>query len=248
MRRESIKNLTDEQFGFLVGSLLGDGSITKVNNETTANWVMCHSGKQLEYLLYKKKLLEDMGLPVSEPSLTHRGLYSTYTCCICLGAFGLHLRHLFYPNNNKTITRSLLNKLTPLGLAIWYQDDGSRRFIKRGGEIQGREIKIATNGFSLEEHEIIKNYFDVVWNIQWRVNRDRQYYTLVTAATNANKFISVIKPYVCSQLNYKIDLMYKRQSPQVTSVITEDGIVWTTDINKTVEVAEMTTPCIEVQE
>lgn len=224
-KRPSIKNLTEEQMDLLVGSLLGDGAICCVNNGTSANWAIGHSDKQLDYLLFTKKLLEDSGLPVTTPSVTYKGKYTMYQIYVCLGKFGVELKHEFYPNRKKTITRSMLNYLSPKGLAIWYQDDGSRRFIKRNGIIQGREIKIATNCFSEEEHIIMQNYFRTAWDINWRINRDKQYYTLVTAATNANKFINIIKPFVHESLLYKIDLMYKRQSSQVASENSDGGIV-----------------------
>lgn len=224
-KRESIRNLTNEQMGLLVGSLMGDGCISVVNRGKCANWVISHSDKQLDYLLYTKELLEKSGLPVTCPSIQHKGKYTMYSICVCLGTFGLTLRHLFYPNGKKTVTRHLLNYLTPVGIALWYQDDGSRRFIKRNGKIQGREIKIATCGFTEDEHIIMQNYFNTVWDVAWRVNRDKKYYMLVTAATNANKFINIIKPFVCESLSYKIDLMYKRQPIQVISEISDSGIV-----------------------
>lgn len=200
-------NYTDQQFGLLVGSTLGDGSIVNTNSKTAVLRVF-HAAKQYDYLLHTLLYFRDSGLSTSNISYVDRK-YPGNKFEVHLGRSGRELRRIFYPNDNKTITRSLLNKLTPQGIALWYQDDGQMRYIKRNGEIQGREIRISTHGFTEAEHVIMKKYFSVVWDIEFRINRDRQYYYLICAATQAKKFIEIIKPYIHPSMVYKIDFKYK---------------------------------------
>ena len=57
----SNKKLKSSEFdGMIYGMLLGDGCIRKPTKAGTCNFILHHSIKQKDYLLYKKKLLENI--------------------------------------------------------------------------------------------------------------------------------------------------------------------------------------------
>lgn len=230
-------NYTDEQLGLIIGSTLGDGSIVNTNAKTAILKIF-HSIKQTEYLIYTQKLFRGAGLSTSDIRYVDR-LYPGNRFDVHLGRSGRELRRLFYPNDNKIITRSLLNKLTPAGIAIWYQDDGQMRYIKRAGIIQGREIRLSTHGFTEKEQYIMKKYFSVVWDVEFRINRDRQYYYLICAATQAKKFFKIIDNYIDESMLYKFDFKYKNNATRVISdeMKIQSGLH---AYNEGVELAEMT--------
>jgi len=61
----------------------------------------------------------------------------------------------FYVDGKKIVKRSVLNRLTVLGLALWFLDDGS---IKRN-EDKFEGVRLHTNGFDKRSLDIIINWF-----------------------------------------------------------------------------------------
>ena len=108
----------------------------------------------------------------------------------------------------KTITRRLLNWLTPLEIAIWYMDDGHINIntSKQRSSIQ-HTIKIAT---CVDEKtiEIIIQYFLEVWNIKFRkFSEGKNTFSLASSSEeDYSKFVNLIKPFVVQvpSMLYKI--------------------------------------------
>lgn len=115
-------------------------------------------------------------------------------------------RTIYIPK--KTITRRLLNWLNPLGIAIWYMDDGciNVNTSKQRSSIQ-HTIKIAT---CVDEPtiNIIIQYFLEVWNIKFRPFKEGKGTFSIASSTeeDCKKFIEIVKPYIeqVPSLLYKI--------------------------------------------
>ncbi len=105
-------------------------------------------------------------------------------------------RRFLYPSGRKKIdNRKLLEKLTPLGLAIWYMDDGGLSQKKRDGKVYANELMINTH-LSKEENQVIIDYFQDVWGISFSQVRNRGFYRLRCGTKQARRFIDIVKPYV----------------------------------------------------
>lgn len=87
--------------------------------------------------------------------------------------------------------------ITPLSLAHWIMQDGSRQ-IKQG-------ISLATNSFTYEECNILCNIISVKFNLkctvvktgtpnQWRINIWKQ---------SMSSLVTIVKPYIIKQMKYK---------------------------------------------
>ena len=60
-----------------------------------------------------------------------------------------------------------LKKLTPLGIAIWYMDDGSTLFQKNSvGKIESRKGYLNTQGYTKEENETLNQAYSNLENIE----------------------------------------------------------------------------------
>lgn len=99
---------------------------------------------------------------------------------------------LFYNNKIKYINKELLLKIEPLGLAIWFMDDGSN--CTSG-------YKLCTNGFSLEDLKIIKEVFLEKFQIEINFHKDNSIYI---PAKYKNKFKNLISPFIIPSMLYKI--------------------------------------------
>lgn len=207
MARRITKKLSKEQKSLLVGLLLGDGTIS-------SNYVfkLSHSEAQREFLEWKIDLLNKFGFKnngVKEYISTcgynkgNKVLYSQMSLNPTIKA----LRRTVY-TPKKHITRRLLNWLTPIGLAIWYMDDGciNVNTSKQRSSIQ-HTIKIATC-VDLDTAQVVIDYFKEVWDVQFRPFKEGKGTYSIASSTESDcaAFIQIIRSYIeqVPSLLYKI--------------------------------------------
>lgn len=198
-----------ESRNLIIGMLLGDGTIS--NNYV---FKLSHGYKQKEYLEWKINLLNEYGIK-------NNGLKEYIsTCGYNLGTIVYYsqmsvipfmkvLRRVIYKPIKNYANRKILNRLTPLGLSIWYMDDGCINIRKTGDKIHGFYIRIATCLYK-EQNQVIIDYFKEIWGIsfyQFKEGRPgNNTYSLCCGTQEGVKFIELIKPYVesCPSMLYKI--------------------------------------------
>lgn len=198
-----------ESRNLLIAMLLGDGTIS--NNYV---FKLSHGYKQKEYLEWKINLLNEYGIKNNGlKEYTSKCGYNVdkivYYSQIKVIPFIKLLRRIVYTPYKNYSSRKLLNRLNPLGIAIWYMDDGHINIRKTGNKIHGFYIKIATC-LSKEYNQIIIDYFKEVWNISFYQFKEgkpgKNTYSLCCGTQEGMKFIELIKPYVesCPSMLYKI--------------------------------------------
>lgn len=202
--------VSEEQLQLIVGSLLGDGYLVRSHGATGNPRIQWrHGEKQLEYLEWKNSLLGDLqgsGIKWQDTSCFGK----IHKCCYAVSKISERLNpFLSLTGKPKRVTRKWLNLLTPLGLAIWYMDDGCldmSYYTNKHGErkVARRRAVLCTHGFSLKEHHIMQRYFSVVWGIDVSIHRDKTKYKLVFNRTNAEKLFSLIDPFVIPSMKYKL--------------------------------------------
>ena len=197
MSRKIKKKLSKEQKSLLIGLLIGDGTIS-------SNFVfkLSHSVEQREYLEWKIKLLDKFQIKnngIKEYISTcgyNTGKKVLYSQMSVIPTIKALRRTIYIPK--KTITRRLLNWLTPLEIAIWYMDDGhiNVNTSKQRSSIQ-HTIKIAT---CVDEStvEVIIQYFLDVWNIKFRkFPEGKNTFSIASSSEeDYSKFVNLIKPFV----------------------------------------------------
>jgi hypothetical protein len=205
MSRKIAKKLSKEQKSILIALLIGDGTIS-------SNYVfkLSHSTHRREFLEWKINLLNTLGIKnngikeyVSKTGYNEgkQVLYSQMSINPTIKALR---RTVYIPK--KTLSRKLLNWLTPLGLAIWYMDDGhiNVNTSSQRSSIQ-HTIKIAT---CVDENtaNMILQYFKEVWSITFRLFKEGKNTFSIASSSEADceNFIKLIKPYIIPSLLYKI--------------------------------------------
>ena len=197
MSRKIKKKLSKEQKSLLIGLLIGDGTIS-------SNFVfkLSHSVEQREYLEWKIKLLDKFQIKnngIKEYISTcgyNIGKGVLYSQMSVIPTIKALRRTVYIPK--KTITRKLLNWLTPLEIAIWYMDDGhiNVNTSKQRSSIQ-HTIKIAT---CVDEStvEVIIQYFLDIWNIKFRkFPEGKNTFSIASSSEeDYSKFVNLIKPFV----------------------------------------------------
>lgn len=200
--------LSQEQQQLVLGSLLGDGYCNRKRQIIK----FCQCEKQKEYLeykysffnsdevygIYKREYKEGyIGYSFEFPNIKHK--YDTLYSYIG--------KYLYSNEGRKKISPSYLKELSPLGLAIWWMDDGS--LCNSKGNRWG---KLCTECFNYEEHILLQKYFKNKWDIDVKITKEKnKYYFINFNATALKKLISVIYKYVLEVpcMVYKIDMNYK---------------------------------------
>lgn len=183
--------ISKEQHQILIGTLLGDGCLTKLHNNTRIDFA--HTIKQKEWFLWKYERLKpfvwDYKIrtyendryknPITEiraKTRVHPLLNSYHTA--------------FYNKGVKIVPRELFKQLTPLGLAVWFMDDGS-------------ETQLCTNSFNKNDLEYIVEELNAKFNISFTIMKSGALYIPVSE----RKVLSLlIKPHIISSMQYKLSL------------------------------------------
>ena len=214
-----------EQEQILLGSLLGDGCIYIANKGTIYNHFKFseeHSLKQKDYLLWKNSYLN-----FNKPNFREKNINNIKYNSTFLNKTNFMFKqyfNLFYSNNKKVVTKEILDKLEPLGIAVWFMDDGSYNYYCKS-------IEIATHCFGLEGNQIIQQYFKEKWDIDCKIQNklqkrngflkiERIYCQLKFNKKDAKKFVEIIKPYILQipSMTYKIGLDEERKINAVNNI------------------------------
>lgn len=193
---------TINQRNLILFMSIGDGYLDK-----QGYLFILHCEKQLKYLEWKKKLLEKNGFICSEIKYKKNNNFNAYKFKTHQYNFIKLYRKYIYKNNKKQITRKILNRLTPLGLAIWYMDDGGLSQKKQKGKVHANDLMLNT-GLTKQENQIIIDYFQEEWGIKFTQVKNHNTYRLRCGTKNARKFINIIYDYVkeVGCFDYKLNI------------------------------------------
>lgn len=202
-RTHSELEITPNAEQVIIGSLLGDGSVVKKG----ANCVFTfnHSLFQHDYAFYKVNLLQREGITMRFEQMP----YSCKQGCIegrlikdngyARGISETNVAFNRFRDEWYTPTKEVpdsITKLGPLGLAIWYMDDGAIHY--------PTGAYLSTNGFNHESQvklvNVLRNNFDVEAHIH--KNKDKE--ILFIVQKDRSKFFDIIRPYMIGSLKYKI--------------------------------------------
>lgn len=204
-----MNNLSLSQKQIILGGLLGDSSFNKTKNGV----YFSHSEKQLEYLQWKYSFFDTKANIDSVYHIYNGNKYLAYYFYISKKYLDddcvlFIKKHLFSNEGRKKISLKYLNQLTPLGIAVWWMDDGNISLTKDGDNRYG---KLSTHCFNYEENILIQKYFKDKWDIDVSIRKERIYYFIKIRSSELKKLIKIIYPYVIQipSMIYKIDMKYK---------------------------------------
>jgi DNA polymerase III gamma/tau subunit len=184
-----------EALMFIMGTLIGDGSISK---RKLSRIRFNHSVQQRNWIELKKEILGDLVATYNE--IDNEGYGEKLLNLTTLSCKELNdIYDELIIDGKKTITRSFLNKLDPISWAAWFLDDGSSYFDHKG-DLKG--ISIATHSFSKEENMIIQKYFKEEADIDFvlQLDKTRNKWYLRANKDSATKFIAIISPFCCYEI------------------------------------------------
>ncbi len=202
----------------LVGMSLGDGCIKQPHNEL----VIQHSGKQLEYLDFKRHKLHSIfggKLPNIHKENHYLKSNNKHYVGYRIGKANKYFRLLYkllYINGKKTFTKRVLNYLTPEAISYWYMDDGGISKNINNGKISSVECRLYTY-CSEEEANIILEYFKNTHNIigKKRLYRLNNSWIIVFNTKQSIIFENLIRKYIISSMQYKLPNYHCPRTPDI---------------------------------
>lgn len=202
-------NIQQYYTGFVVALMLGDGSFHKRNGCIE----LTHTVPQLPYLKFKIGLAEQLGCTCKVFNLTKKrsnlGVFD-----YCSGTIrGEGIRELYqYPLEDR------IGLLNPLGLLIWWLDDGCLSIHQKQNGSISRFGYLNTQRFSLEENQSISNGLRVLFGIETTIHIDsksgfakKDHYRLYLNATNMQRLIDHVRvfiPWIPNSMKYKFNMQY----------------------------------------
>lgn len=193
----------------IIGSVLGDGYLEKRKSDLGTRIRFEQCSRNVEYLMWFHNYLSIRGYCNSKkPTLRIRirkneKIYFSYSTRTYSFTSFNWLRDMFYIFDltqnkwKKIVPINIGEYLTPLALAIWFMDDGSKK---------GSSVSIATNYFSEKEilflSETIKTKYGIISSkVSSGVNKG---YSLYIHKNSLPLFSSIIKPYIVPSMYYKL--------------------------------------------
>ena len=186
---------TRRQMQIVLGTVLGDGYLY-----SNGRLQVEHQEKDIAYLNWKYVGLYGLasGVPKCCMRYDKRTRKAYFSRRFYTKPIFKTLRKLFYPNGKKIAPRD--NKefvLGPLGLAVWFMDDGGR------GARTPKGVIISVRGYSVKDRKFLRGYLEEKFNIKVNLHKNGQLYFPVQTV---DKFCRLIKPYVVPSMRYKLPL------------------------------------------
>ncbi|OHB70661.1 MAG: hypothetical protein A2W23_02610 [Planctomycetes bacterium RBG_16_43_13] len=195
--------------GAVIGTLLGDACIPTPTRKITCHLQLSHKKADEEYLNmkvnmlryltevtvkeYDQKLDDKIYPQVSARTRSHPFYNSIYD-------------HMYY-QGRKTVDEHVLKCLTPLGLALWYFDDGTL-----AGEMGWRNPYICSHNFNKIENELlcrmVHKRFGVTFRTVKKNIKDKTYYWMRLRRKDREKFLNIVAPFAPQCMRRKIDPLF----------------------------------------
>lgn len=205
------EKIDERQRKFILGDLLGDGSIT-----SRGMFQCSHSHKQLSYIQYKMGLLKNLVSPNFDliynrvKNYQNGKEYYSYYLRTMNNEFLKEIYDKYYVNNVKIFPIDYLldSEFDEYSLAIWYMDDGSRN---------GNSATLHTYGFGMDGNIQISRFilkkFGIFPEIKnWgKENRNAdKSCCLYFSASNSDKFFQTVAPHILPYFQYKLPERYRQ--------------------------------------
>lgn len=190
--------------GFFAGCILGDGSISKRQGRVTPYYRESHSLEQLPYLEWKRSFVEEV-VTCKTYEIFDKKLGKNFYMFESRASKNLESIYQL----SKSSVSDVLKKLTPLGLAVWFMDDGTiyNAKDKKTKEYNTFNVTLGTYRFNYEEHLIIQKWFNDMFGFDARIAKKRvDTYNIRFTVKDSTTFLQMTKQYAHPSLMYKWDV------------------------------------------
>ena len=207
--QSTTEHLSDFQWQVMLGGLMGDGALSPTRNGLSARFRWGHGAAQAAYGDWKASL------------------FANVTVCRTVNAKGAvfydmqplteltELREAVYIDGKKVLSEDYLKLLTPLSLAMWYQDDGG--FTLRSKGLQQRtqggsgRSEICVQAMESTTRQRLRDHLAAVWGIEATLTERgaRKMAVLQFSTAETAKLHALIAPFIHPSMQYKLLPAYR---------------------------------------
>ena len=212
---KATSRLSDQQWQVVLGGLMGDGALSPSKSGAAARFRWGHGAKQAEYGDWKASLFANV--EVSRTTNAKGAVFHDVTPLVELA----ELREAVYVGGVddraacKHLSEDYLKALTPLSLAVWYQDDGS--YSERAKGLQERtkdgsgRSEICVEAMTPGTRERLVAYLADTWDLRptLSLRGARQMAVLSFAKDETAKLHALIAPFVHPSMEHKLLARYR---------------------------------------
>jgi recombination protein RecA len=195
-------HLSPMQWQVILGSLMGDGAVSPSRSGHGARFRIGHGAKQAAYADFKASLFGNLN--VSRSTNDAGAVFHDVQPLVELA----ELRDAVYLGGKKVLSWDYLKALTPLSIALWYQDDGS--FALRSKGLQQRTAggsgrsEICVQAMERTSRQRLRDHLADTWDVHGKLverggNAILQFPTAETAKLHA-----LVAPFVHPSMEYKL--------------------------------------------
>ena len=216
-RKKTEIPLTQRQKEILYGTMMGDA---KALSPSAAHFK--HSIKQKEYLFWKWEEFKNLcnGYNLKKYSQYDKRYNKFYTGWSFYTKANTDIEECikeFYKSGTKEVTKKILEHLTPLSIAVWFQDDGYADRNKNG---YISNFIFCTDSFSKESCDLIIKWFKDKYSIESHLRKrklkNRIGYRIVINSETMFDFMDLIESYILLGMKYKIK--YKIENKELLRI------------------------------
>ncbi|SRR5258706_5280348 len=203
--------------GFMVGSLIGDGSIpTQRYTTPKCRYSEGHSAEFGEYMRWKADFIAQ-ALPVTytigeRKDPRNGSVYINFVTTT--SKFFWKLRNIFYqPDGKRQMPFEFVEKyFNELALAVLFMDDGNLEFSSTG---LFKTAEIYTMSYQYDEVVWFRDFIEKRFGLNFSVRTRRNKYHFLSLGVHEKikKFIDIIKPHIHESMYYKAYFDYRRVDP-----------------------------------
>jgi ubiquinol-cytochrome c reductase cytochrome b subunit len=189
----------------IFGSLLGDAHAEYRSKGKGTRITFYQEYKHSAYLIWLHNLISELGYcnsitPIIQTRLGKKGIirkiirFKTWT----YSNFNW-IHELWYKNNVKVVPLNIGEYLSPLALAIWIMDDGTK---------SGSSLKFATNSFTYSECLLLVKVLYDNFNIKASVQSAgvENQYVIYILSESMPQLREIVLPYIHPSMKYKLTI------------------------------------------
>ncbi|MEW6610937.1 MAG: LAGLIDADG endonuclease [Patescibacteria group bacterium] len=190
----SSLSLSDYQKEVVVGTILGDGSLLANAWGKHYRLQISHSADQKELVEWKHKVFRNFTL--QEPS--YETSHQAWKFKTISHPQFTEYHHVFYRGGKKVVPPNITEILTPVGLTVWFMDDGALG-------TRGEGYILNTQSFNLDDQIKLKECLVDKFGIRYvTFHKDRRWLRLYIGKYSIRQFASLVEDQCLPSMRYKL--------------------------------------------
>lgn len=189
-------SLSEKQRTVLFGTLLGDGSLKRRGNYHRLH--IKHSRNQISLVEYKRRVFSNItNMRIRNFFQEVKGKSYGFSEFVTLTHPEFtNIYKKIYPGEKKRITQEFLSEFKdPLGLAVWFMDDGCADYAG---------VAFNTQCFTKEGIEILRSFLRDQFKLDTTSRRNKNGWIIYIPKRMLNRFINLVDDNILERFKYKL--------------------------------------------